>query len=154
MKWMTRTDDGPSARETRGLRQSSCWMVGIALLVAAGCGPTSVETTSQVSGRLPRPNVILVYDFAVTPEEVQLDEGISTQILQQIQQSQGTSRTAQEIKVGHAVANAVAAELVTQIRGYGLPGQRALGWPARQGNTLMVKGQLRPSTRAIAPNVC
>jgi hypothetical protein len=57
------------------------------------------------------------------------------------ERGQGTSRTAQEIKIGHAVANAVAAELVTLIRGDGLPAQRALGWPARQGNTLMIKGQ-------------
>jgi len=135
---MTR-NTGVCTRETR-MRRLAGLLIGVALLAAA-CGPASVQSTSQVSGHFPRPNAILVYDFAVTPDEVQLDEGISAQVKQEFQQYQGTPRTAQEIKIGHAVANAVAAELVTAIQGYGLPAERALGWPSAQGNTLMIKGQ-------------
>ena len=81
---------------------------GLALLVVAGCGPTSVERTGGSYGIIPRPDRILVYDFAVTPEEVKLDKGISSRAQQFFEEHQGTSRTAQEIKIGHAVANAVA----------------------------------------------
>lgn len=115
---------------------------GLALLLAAGCGPTSVERTGGSYGVVTRPDRILVYDFAVTPDEVKLDGGISARAKQFFEEHQGTSRTAQEIKIGHAVANAVAIELVKQINGYGLPAERALGWPPPSGNVVMVKGQL------------
>lgn len=49
---------------------------------------------------------------------------------------------AEEIKVGHKVAEAVAAELVKKIRSYGLMAERAFGLPQGKGKVLMVKGQL------------
>ena len=111
------------------------------LLAVAGCGPTSVQSTSETTGQFPRPSVVLVYDFAVSPEEVRLDTGISPQIMQEIGQLQGTSRSAEEMKIGHAVADATAKELVKEITSYGLNAQRGLGWPAATPGTLMVKGQ-------------
>ena len=141
MTSVAHVDERIRIRLMRCSRHSICLVTGALLLVAAGCAPTSVQTTSMASGQLPRPNQILVYDFAVTPDEVKLDEGISTQLMQEFQQYQGTPRTAQEIKIGHAVANVVAAELVSQIRAYGLPAERALGWPASRGNALTIKGQ-------------
>jgi hypothetical protein len=53
----------------------------------------------------------------------------------------GSARTAQEMKIGHTVANVVAAELVKQIQRYGLWSERAMGYPVQKGKTLMVKGQ-------------
>jgi len=43
---------------------------GLGMTVA--CGPASVQRVSGPSGQLPRPDRILVYDFAVTPDEVRL----------------------------------------------------------------------------------
>jgi uncharacterized protein DUF4410 len=117
-------------------------MVGLAFLVVAGCGPSTVQRTGGVSTPISKPDRILVYDFAVTPEEVKLDAGLSAKAQQFFEEHQGTSRTAQEIKIGHAVANAVAIELVKEINSYGLVAERALGWPAPSGNVLLVKGQL------------
>jgi hypothetical protein len=117
-------------------------IAGLALLVMAGCGPASVQTVGPASGaRLPKPDRILVYDFAVTPEEVKLDTGISAEVQQLVQQHQGTSRTAEEIKIGHAVAAAVAAELVKELQNYGFWVQRELGLPTGPGKILLIKGQ-------------
>jgi len=117
--------------------------VFMALLVVAACAPTSVEVTGEVSGQLPRPNRILVYDFAVTPEEVELDQGLGADIKNEIEHDTSLSaRTAQEIKIGHAVANVMSEELVKAIQGYGFPAERALGLPSPGPHTYLVKGQL------------
>jgi len=118
-------------------------IVGGVLLAAVACAPTNVQTISETSGKLPRPDRILVYDFAVTPDEVKLDPGIDADVQQALGQAvNGTPRTAQEIKVGHTVANIVADELVKEIKSYGLPAERALGIPHSGGHTLVVKGQI------------
>jgi hypothetical protein len=113
-------------------------------LITSGCGPASVQSTGgTVSMGLPRPERILVYDFAVTPDEVKLDQGISAEVTRYVSEGGSLSAlTADEIKVGHAVANAVAIELVQRLRRYGFVTERAIGWPTRTGSTLMVKGQI------------
>jgi hypothetical protein len=50
----------------------------LAALLLASCGPTKVQTTEEYAGKLPRPDRILVYDFAVSPDEVKHDTGLST----------------------------------------------------------------------------
>jgi hypothetical protein len=113
----------------------------LVLAIAAGCAPTNVQQQSTTLTQLPRPDVILVYDFAVSPDEVKLDTGLSAELMQKYEQHKGASRTAQEIKVGHKVADAVANELVKNIRSYGLMAERAIGYPESKGKVLMVKGQ-------------
>jgi len=112
------------------------------LALAAGCGPTNVQQETMSAAKLPRPDHILIYDFAATPEEVELDKGLSADLMQKYREHKGTSRSAEEIKVGHKVADALAEELVNKIRSYGLMAERAFGLPSAKGNVLMVKGQL------------
>jgi hypothetical protein len=112
------------------------------LFVAAGCAPTNVQQETITAAKLPRPDHILVYDFAVTPQEVELDKGLSADLMQKYREHKGTSRSAEEIKVGHKVADALAEELVKKIRSYGLMAERAFGLPSADGKVLMVKGQL------------
>ena len=114
----------------------------IVLVIAAGCGPTKVQQEKMSLTQLPRPDLILVYDFAVSPDEVKLDKGLSADLMRKYEEHKGSSRTAEEIKVGHKVADAVADELVKKIRSYGLMAERAFGLPQGKGKVLMVKGQL------------
>jgi hypothetical protein len=107
-----------------------------------GCAPTAVQQKDETLTQLPRPDRILVYDFAASPDEVKLDKGLSADLMQKYQEYKGTSRTAEEIKVGHKVADVVAEELVKKIRSYGLMAERAFGLPPTKGKVLMVKGQL------------
>jgi hypothetical protein len=111
------------------------------LIITAGCAPTNVQQQSTTLTQLPRPDSILVYDFAVSPDEVKLDTGLSAELMQKYAQHKGMSPTAQEIKLGHKVAEAVADELVKKIRSYGLWAERGFGYPYGKGKVLMVKGQ-------------
>ena len=77
------------------------------LAVATGCPPTNVQQENMTVAQLNRPSLILVYDFAVTPQEVELDTGLSADIMQKYEEHKGETRTAEEIKVGHKVADAL-----------------------------------------------
>ena len=123
-------------------RMISGFFIIIMLAIAFGCAPTNVKQQSETLTQLPRPDHILVYDFAVTPQEVELDKGLSADLMQKYLEHKGTSRSAEEIKVGHKVADALAEELVNKIRSYGLMAERAFGLPSADGKVLMVKGQL------------
>ena len=117
------------------------WAVLIAAL-AAGCAPTQVQTVQMDADRLPKPDLILVYNFAVTPEEVLLDKGLSAELKQQYEQHKGETLSAQEIKTGHAVADVVARELVKNILAMNLWAQRGFAPPHGKRQIMAVKGQL------------
>ena len=111
----------------------------LALLMIMGCGGPQVQKTEEYSGKLPRPERILVYDFAVSPDEVTLTKGLGPDIMNALN---GPPRTARELKVGHAAANALAEELVKRIREFGLPAERAAGYPVNALNSLLIEGQI------------
>jgi hypothetical protein len=130
-----------NSHRARLYRAISGFMASLTLALLAGCAPTNVQQTSENTGALPRPDRILVYDFAVSPDEVKLDEGLAAEIKQRYEHEQYTNRTPQELKIGHTVAHVVAEELVKKIQSYGLWAERASGSPSHQGNTLIIKGQ-------------
>jgi Domain of unknown function (DUF4410) len=113
------------------------------LAVVAGCGPTNVkqQPRSMAGGQPARPSLVLVYDFAVSPDEVKLDKGLSADLMQKYEEHKGETRAAEEIKVGHRVADALARELVSKIRTYGLWAERGLGFPHGTEGDLIIKGQ-------------
>ena len=117
-------------------------LIFFALAVAVGCAPTSVQQENMAVAQLTRPSLILVYDFAVSPDEVKLDKGLSADIMQKYEKHKGMTRTAEEIKVGHKVADALAEELVKKIRSYGLMAERGFGLPHGNAKDLLIKGQL------------
>jgi hypothetical protein len=114
---------------------------GIMLAMMVGCAPTQVQQENMNLKSFPKPDLILVYDFAVSPEEVQLDDGLSAELQQTYDQHKGQSRTAQEIKIGHKVADAVAEELVKNIRAQGLWAQRGFAPPHGNRKIVLIKGQ-------------
>ena len=111
-------------------------MAGVCLLMA--CASTNVRTVrTDISGPLPRPDRVLVYDLAVSPEEVKLDRGISAKA---IAAAQGSSRTAQELATGRAVAQALSEHLVKELRKLGLDAERGTGSPQQSGDDLAIAG--------------
>ena len=131
-----------------GTRRSGCvrctggLMLLLTLTLIAGCAPTTVQVTNESTGAMPRPDHILVYDFAVSPDEVKLDTGLSAKLMDDYKHLQsGSARTAEELKIGHTVAGVVAGELVKRIQSYGLFAERAMGATTPKGKTLIVKGQ-------------
>jgi hypothetical protein len=67
---------------------------------------------------------VIVHRFATSPGEVELDEGLSSEIEEALKAHRGDSRSAQELQVGHEVADALADKLVVEIRNLGLPAER------------------------------
>jgi Domain of unknown function (DUF4410) len=108
------------------------------VFAVAGCAPTQVQSTYQRDAAMPRPAQVLVYDFAVTPQDVQLDRGLSAQV---VEMAKGTSRTEQEIQLGHKAARALTNELVERINAMGLPAKRAYGAPSDWVSALLIEGQ-------------
>jgi hypothetical protein len=117
-------------------------IAGAALLVLIGCAPTTVNVVSQYTGNLPQPNRILIYNFAVSPGEVTLNQGVSAQVQAMVGNPQ-PPQTEQELQVGRTVANALAAKLVAELRKMGYPAERVSGVPPYRGdNVLVIEGQL------------
>jgi len=108
------------------------------LAVETGCAPTKVTTDSMYAGSLPAPDQILVYDLAVSPEEVTLDKGVGAQI---VAAAKKEPRSEQERAIGRQMADAFSRALVKELQGMGFLADRKIG-PVSPGETaLMVKGQ-------------
>jgi hypothetical protein len=115
-------------------------LVGGVIGLFAGCASTSVTSQSEYEGFLPKPDLVLVYDFAVSADEVELNSGLGADIEGLVNNSK-TSRTDQERALGRQVADALANHLVTEIQALGIPARRAADPPPAAGNMLQVKGQ-------------
>jgi hypothetical protein len=110
------------------------------VLAMAACSPARVQPMHSYAGStLPRPTVVVVNDFAVTPEEVKLDRGLSSRLKSMLFDSSSTSE--QESEIGRKVAAAVSKTLVQEIQKLGLPAMQGNA-TATGGSTLVVTGQL------------
>jgi len=116
---------------------------GLILFLAQGCA--SVETETYPQGRrgtiLAKPDKLLVYDFAVSPGEVTLDDGIGENVAQTVKGTKGTPKTQMELELGRKVAVALSENLVIELGKYGILAERASAPPSGQGQVLIVKGQ-------------
>lgn len=113
---------GPSI-PSRCLRAS---VVSLLLLTLAACGPSRVHVTQETDAvGLPKPDVIYVYDFAVVPSDVQLDQGGPLRrIAGRFTGSDQEDPDAQAVAVGRQVADKLSEALVAKITGMGLAAQR------------------------------
>jgi hypothetical protein len=112
---------------------------GLLLLATLGCASTEASISSEYQGYLPRPTRILIFPFATSPEEVQLDWSPTAVGAWKLQ---GLSASEEREKVGRAVAQALAKRLVQKVQALGLPAELASGpVPAPAGPTLAISGQ-------------
>ena len=109
-----------------------------AVLVATGCASTKMTGEETfVTGRLPRPGNILVYDFAATAAEVPADSALVRQY-----SVDATPQTAGQIAIGRQLGIAIAAELVGRIHNMGMPAERVWGDAKPQINDIVIRGYL------------
>jgi hypothetical protein len=73
----------------------------------------------------------------VSPGEVEMDRGVSARLEAA---AAGEPRSLEEVEIGRKAAQALSERLVKEIRGMGLPAQRAHGAPPSWGRTVMIKG--------------
>lgn len=105
--------------------------------LASACAPTSLTQTRR-AGALERPTRILVRNFAVSAYEVELDRGLGPTIARD---AQGEVESAESVRIGHAAADALAAELVAKLRAAGLPAERSTGRVQLTPTTLVIAGK-------------
>jgi len=108
----------------------------LSLLVIAGCASTKVTSREQrVTGDLPRPKTIWVYDFVATPADVPADSAFAGQY-------ETVPQTSEQIATGRELGAQIAADLVNRIRDMGLPAARASTRTRPQINDLVFRGYL------------
>jgi hypothetical protein len=114
-------------------------MAAIAMLALAACNRAQVQTEEAYAGPLrARPDRILVGYFAISPEQVRLDQGIGARI---VRTAGDQPLTAAELQAAQATQLALANHLVDDLRQYGLPAEHAVTAEAA-GTSLLVLGQI------------
>ena len=108
------------------------------LVLVAGCASTEVVGRQEYKGgKIPRPAHIWVYDFAATPAEVPTESALTGEVSEH-----PTAQTPEQIATGRQLGQAIAAQLVQEIRDMGLPGERTSSFTKPQVNDLVIKGYL------------
>jgi hypothetical protein len=96
---------------------------GMAFLLMVGCAKNNVQETFAVANTgMPRPNSVLIYNFAVNPDDVKTTSGILGKIQASMKK---TTQSAEEIQVAREVSDAMATELTQKIAAMGLNPVRA-----------------------------
>ena len=109
-----------------------------ALVMVAGCASTEVtERHEYKGGKLPLPAHIWVYDFAATPADIPAGSALAGQPVEH-----PTPQTPEQIATGRQVGEQIAAALVEEIRGMGLPAKRASSGTTPEINDLVLRGYL------------
>ncbi len=109
------------------------------IITAAGCGAATVKPTYESTNYgAPRPNVVLVYRFAINGDEVTLNQGFFSRI----DRSMGSaSLTQDEQQTARKAAQRLADDLVKGIQGLGLQAQlAAVDQTAVPPNSAMISG--------------
>jgi Domain of unknown function (DUF4410) len=109
----------------------------IALIVIAGCASVTVTDREQlVTGPIPRPGTIWVYDFAATAAEVPANSVLNGENLDT------TPQTAAQIATGQKLGHQMATELIAQINAMGMPARQASAGTVFQVNDIVIRGYL------------
>jgi len=108
------------------------------LLTLAACATTDVvgrESAMEPGEKLARPQHIIVYDFASTPQEVAGDSGAASAAAEP---SEPPSE--EQLEAGRQLGAQVAKDLVDEIQDMGLPAVRAAELPQGAVGDLIIRG--------------
>ena len=109
----------------------------VAVVVVGACASTKVsEREILVTEKIPRPDHILIYDFAATPADVPANSPLAAAATAQ------TPQTPEQIETGRRVGAEIATRLAERVRRMGLPAERASRQSAPQINDIVIRGYL------------
>src|SRR5262249_43358578 len=111
-------------------------VAGLVLTLIAGCARVSTQDVMMRGPGLPKLELIIVHDYQVSRDEVQLDSGIGSRIERLVQGTQD------RVKLEQSVVRAGTATLVEEIRKLGLRAEPATMASPGAGSTLSVEGQI------------
>lgn len=110
----------------------------IAVFLLAGCASTEVTNRERlVYDKLPRPDHILVYNFAASPADVPADSAFASQ-----GSTPTTPPTDEETTLGRELGAAIAAQLVADIQEMGLPAVQVSAPTTAQVHDIVIRGYL------------
>jgi hypothetical protein len=109
----------------------------LALVLVAGCASTKESNYQQtVSGPIPRPNQIWVYDFAGSPADVPPESALSGQ------SAYAAPQTPDQIALGRKLGAEIAGQLVQEINAMGMPAAIASGGTRPKLNDIVIEGSI------------
>jgi hypothetical protein len=114
-------------------------VAAMALIAMAGCARISTQHVENSSDRLPRPELILVHDYQVSRDDVELDSAISSRLKRVMK---GGPEGEDQLEVEQAVSRALTATLVNEIRKLGIRAEPATMRSPVAGPTLSIEGQI------------
>lgn len=118
------------------------WLAAGAIVAMAtwGCGRTVVRPQQETAATgLPRPQRVLVYDFAFSAADVTENQAIGEKLVNAAGDSTADQRA---LAIGQDVSNTIAEDMVAGLQRLGLAAERASrDTPARDAD-LLVRGQL------------
>lgn len=126
----------------RDLSIAGLWLTG---LLIAGCGATTVSPAFPTTDGLPRPDRVLVYDFAATADDLQIKTGLDPAVFG------GAGRDAQtqeEIQVGRAFAKALTDILAQELRSRGIEAARGTETARLGDTTVLIRGLFLRKSRS------
>jgi hypothetical protein len=129
-------------REARSVVSSAAaalTVAAMALTVMAGCARVSTEHVQKSTDRLARPELILVHDYQVSRDEVQLDSAISSRVKRAMK---STPEADAQLKVEQEVSRALTTTLADEIQKLGIPAEPARMASPAAGPTLSIEGQI------------
>ena len=111
----------------------------MALAAVTGCARVSTDGVMMRGPGLARPELIIVHDYQVSRDEVQLDVGIGSRIERLVQ---GTPDDQDRAKLEQSVARIGTTTLVEEIRKLGLRAEPATMASPGAGPTLSIEGHI------------
>ncbi len=119
-------------------RMAGYLLAGMTVLVLGGCPKATVTATKTTPGPLPKPDMIVVHDFAVTAAEVKLDQGVMQKTMRD---SSSRAVSEEENQLGHLVAKKLSEDLVAELRKAGIAATRAGERVGASAATVHLTGQ-------------
>ena len=111
----------------------------VCTIALAGCSSTTVAPTFPAATGLPKPDRVLVFDFAATPAEAGIGDGIGS-----------LPQTEEDVQVGKAFAQALSVNLVKDLRDQGIDAYRANEAAPPGETTASIKGRLLRDDRGTS----
>jgi hypothetical protein len=114
-------------------------MVLVLLTGMSACARTAVRPQQQTTlTGFPRPQRVLVYDFAATEDDVKRNQSIIARV---VDSASTTTERERKLDVAHQVVARMAEDLVAGINDLGLPAQRAFASTPVSNGDLLILGQ-------------
>lgn len=115
-------------------------LIVVLVIAVSACAKGHVQTIeTTATGALARPTEVAVFDFAISPTDVTLDDRPAAVLLAE---QNGESPEARRMQAAQTTREALADTLTTKLRAYGLPAMRVPATAAPSAGMLLVQGQI------------